>query len=54
MELERQRRSIQSYDLQRAQDMCWKLAQLAMHQDLIIRGATRRIAELECQEALKR
>lgn len=53
LELERQRRSIQSYDLATAQDMLWRLAQLAMHQDLIIRGATRRIAELECGAALR-
>jgi hypothetical protein len=52
LELERQRRSISGYDLQHAQDMCWRLAQLAMHQDLILRAATRRIAELEAREAL--
>jgi hypothetical protein len=33
--------------------MCWRLAQLAMHQDLILRAATRRIAELEAREALQ-
>jgi hypothetical protein len=53
LELERMRRSIQGYDLNQAQDLCWRLAQLAHHQDLIIRGATRRIAELECREALR-
>ena len=53
LELERQRRSIQSYDLGQARDMLWRLAQLAMHQDMIIRGATRRIAELECRVALR-
>lgn len=52
LELERMRRSIQGYDLAQAQDLCWRLAQLAHHQDLIIRGATKRIAELECREAL--
>ena len=51
--LEQQRRSIQSYDLAHAQDMCWRLAQLCQRQDLIIRGATRRIAELEAKEALR-
>jgi hypothetical protein len=53
LELERMRRSIQGYDLNQARDLCWRLAQLCHHQDLIIRGATRRIAELECREALK-
>lgn len=52
LELERQRRSIQGYDLERAQDMCWRLAQLCLSQDLIIRGATKRIAELECRAAV--
>lgn len=53
MELERQRRSIAGYDLQHAQDMLWRLAQLCQRQDLIIRAATRRIAELECREAVR-
>ena len=53
LELERQRRSIQGYDVKQAQDMCWRLAQLAMHQELILRAATRRIAELEAREALQ-
>lgn len=53
LELERQRRGIMSYDLATARDLCWRLAQLAQHQDLIIRGATRRIAELECGAALR-
>jgi len=53
LELERMRRSIQGYDLNQARDLCWRLAQLAHHQDLIIRGATRRIAELECGAALR-
>ena len=53
LELERMKRSIQGYDLGQARDLCWRLAQLAHHQDLIIRGATRRIAELECREAVR-
>jgi hypothetical protein len=53
LELERMRRSIQGYDLSQARDLCWRLAQLAHHQDQIIRGATRRIAELECGAALR-
>lgn len=53
LELERQRRSIQTYDLNQAQDMLWRLAQLCSHQDLMLRGATRRIAELECREAVR-
>lgn len=53
LQLERERRSIASYDLPRAQDMFWRLAQLCLHQELMLRGATRRIAELECREALR-
>ena len=50
--LERQRRAIDDYTLQQAQDMLWRLCQLSMQQDLILRAATRHIAELECREAL--
>jgi len=50
--LERQRRAVESYDLVQAQRMLLKLCELSLHQDLIIRGATRRIAELECTLAL--
>lgn len=53
LELERQRRSIATYDLPHAQDMLWRLAQLCSQQELILRAATRRIAELECREALQ-
>lgn len=51
--LERQRRAIEAYDLAQAQEALLKLCQLAMHQDLIIRSATRHIAALECTEALR-
>ena len=51
--LERQRRAVQQYDEQEAKAMLIKLCQLAMHQDLIIRAATRHIAELECLQALQ-
>ena len=50
--LERQRRAVDGYDLQQAHAMLLKLCELSMHQDLIIRGATRRIGELECTLAL--
>lgn len=50
--LERQKRAVESYDLAQAQAMLIKLCQLSMHQDLIIRAATQRIAELECSLAL--
>ena len=50
--LERQRRAVEAYDLVQAQQMLLKLSELSMHQDLIIRAATRRIAELECTLAL--
>jgi hypothetical protein len=51
--LERQRRAVQQYDEKEAKAMLIKLCQLAMHQDLIIRAATRHIAELECLQALQ-
>lgn len=51
--LERERRAIEGYDLQQAKAMLRTMAQLMLHQDLVIRGATRRIAELECREALQ-
>lgn len=51
--LERQRRAIDGYSLHEAQDMLWRLCQLSMQQDLILRAATRHIAELECREALR-
>jgi hypothetical protein len=51
--LERQRRAVEAYSEAQAKDMLMRLCQLTMHQDLIIRGATRRIAELECLEALR-
>lgn len=50
--LEQQRRAVATYTLTQAKDMLLKLCQLSMHQDLIIRAATRRIAELECTLAL--
>lgn len=51
--LERQRRAIQGYDLKQAQDALLRLCQLTMHQDLVLRSATRHIAELECRDALR-
>lgn len=51
--MEQQRRAVSAYDLPQAQAMLIKLAQLCQHQELIIRGATRRIAELECREAVQ-
>ena len=50
--LEQQRRALETYDLPQAKEMLYRLCQLSMHQDLIIRGATQRIAELECTLAL--
>ena len=50
--LERERRAIEGYDLQEARVMLRKMADLMLRQELIIRGATRRIAELECREAV--
>ena len=51
--LERQRRAISQYDEKEAKEMLYKLCQLSMNQDLIIRAATRHIAELECRQALQ-
>ena len=51
--LERQRRAVEGYDLAQAQKVLLQLCELAMHQDLIIRSATRHIASLECQAALR-
>jgi hypothetical protein len=50
--LEQQRRAVDGYTLPQAKAMLLRLCQLSLHQDLIIRGATRRIAELECTLAL--
>jgi hypothetical protein len=51
--LEQQRRAVDGYTLPQAKAMLLRLCQLSLHQDLIIRGATRRIAELECRLALE-
>lgn len=51
--LERQRRAISQYDEKEAKEMLYKLCQLSMNQDLIIKAATRHIAELECRQALQ-
>ena len=50
--LERERRAIEGYDLPEARVMLRRMADLMLRQELIIRGATRRIAELECREAI--
>ena len=52
LNLERQRRAVKAYSEAEAKEMLYKLCQLSMHQDLIIRAATRHIAELECRQAL--
>lgn len=51
--LEQQRRVIENYSLAEAQQMLFSLCQLTMHQNLIIRGAVKHIAELECRQALQ-
>lgn len=53
LELEQQRRTIECYSVRDARDMCRRLAELVQHQELIIRAATQRIAELEAREALQ-
>lgn len=50
--LERQRRAIEGYNREQALDQLYDLCELLLRQDLIIRGATRRIAELECRLGL--
>ena len=51
--LERERRAIDGYDLPQAKAMLRSMSQLMLQQELMLRGATKRIAELECQEALQ-
>lgn len=51
--LERQRRAISQYNEKEAKEMLYKMCKLSMNQDLIIRAATRHIAELECRQALQ-
>jgi hypothetical protein len=45
--LERQKRAASKYNEDQAKQMLHQLCEIAMRQDLIIRGATKRIAELE-------
>ena len=52
LQLERHRRAIEQYSLPQARRALQSLSRLMMQQELIIRGATQRIAELECREAL--
>jgi hypothetical protein len=52
LELERGRRALQQGSPADVLAMAMKLWRLTIHQDAIIRGATRRIAELEAQAAL--
>jgi hypothetical protein len=53
LELERQHRAVAHYDLPQAQQTLLDLTQLLLRQDLILRGAVRRIAELECRLGLE-
>lgn len=50
--LERQRRAAEQYTEAQAKKTLVQLCELAMRQDLIIRSATKRIAELELQQLL--
>ena len=52
LELERGKRALQAGSADDVLTMAMKLWRLTIQQDAIIRGATRRIAELECLEAL--
>ena len=51
--LERQRRVAEKLTEAESKKMLGQLCELAMRQDLIIRGATKRIAELETMQALQ-
>ncbi|MFN7322761.1 MAG: hypothetical protein ACK5SP_00685 [bacterium] len=53
LELERGRRALANSTPDQVMAHALRLWQLTIHQSLIIRGATRRIAELECREALQ-
>jgi hypothetical protein len=53
LQLEQERLAIDGYDLPQAKAMLRSMTQLMLQQELIIRGATRRIAELECGAALR-
>ncbi len=50
--LERQRRAAQQFTEEQARKTLIQLCELAMRQDLIIRSATKHIAELELQQLL--
>ena len=52
LELERGKRALQAGSAADVLTMAMKLWRLTIHQDAIIRGAVRRIAELEAQAAL--
>lgn len=50
--LERQRRAAEQFTEEQARKTLVQLCELTMRQDLIIRSATKRIAELELQQLL--
>lgn len=50
--LERQRRAAEQFTEAQAKKTLMQLCELTMRQDLIIRSATKRIAELELQQVL--
>lgn len=51
--LEKHRRAVQAYSTAQVREMLAQLCELSLRQELIIRQATQRIAELECREALR-
>ena len=53
LRLEQQCRAIEAYDLPQARLMLQQLAELATRQELMLRGAVGRIAELECRMGLE-
>ena len=51
--LEQQRRAIEACDLPQARLILQQLAELATRQELMLRGAVKRITELECRLGLE-
>lgn len=53
LQLEQQRRAVEAYSEAQCRQMLLQLAELTLRQEVIIRNATKHIAELECQDVLR-
>ena len=51
--LARPRRAVEAYSEAQCRQMLLQLAELTLRQEVIIRNATKHIAELECQDVLR-